>query len=157
MTEIAETTAARLELTIRTPQETFTISCLCHRSEDSSKRHIEAWFYESESPEGIPQGVHHEMELLSGPWVRPGLTPTRMHIHPNRETGKKFVCWTGSLPSIELATVVFERWAVGTIYTITTGQDFVPMVEQLNNDWDAIYSCLEKDFSIKLADTKVVE
>ena len=146
---------ARLELTIQTTQETFVLPCLCHRSENPSERNIEQEFYENGAPEGIPQGTHYEMELMQGPWDRPGMP--KLHIHPNRATGRKFVCWTGRLPNIELALVVFEHWSMGTVYTMTTGKDFVLLVTQLKNDWGAIYSRLEKDFGIKLIDTKVVE
>jgi hypothetical protein len=150
------TSCARFTLNVETPHGTLTFACLCHRTENPSERLIEQDFYETDTHSGVPQGTHHEMELLPGPWKRPGLP--RTHYHANQTNGKEFLCWTGHLPKIELAMVVFERWCLGTTYTNETGKDFVPYAQKFAHNWDLVALNMQKDFGIKLAgDVKVTE
>jgi hypothetical protein len=145
-------TCTRFEVSIKTPHEDFLIACLCHCSHHPNDRQIEEDFYETQSLAGVPQGTHHEMELMQEPWNRPGLP--KLHIHLNPITRKKFVCWSGHLHTLDAAQLIFERWAVGTIYTMLTGKDFAPVVAPIG--WDAFYSKLEELHGIKFKGTKVI-
>ncbi len=82
---------------------------------------IEKEFYEKWCPTAIPQGEHHELELLTD---FTAFYKHPLHIHKNPITGKQFMCWTGHVPTITLARKVFEMWGVGMVYTMIHGLDF---------------------------------
>lgn len=136
------------ELCVTTPKEEISFACVCHRTEDPKDRLIDQSFYEQSSPDGIPQGTHHEIELLPGSWER-----MPMHFHVNPITNRIFLCWTGHLPYIQNAVTVFERWCLGTAFSIVTGDDFLTYEKKFNGDWETVAMELEKEFDIKAGPT----
>ncbi len=70
----------------------------------------------------IPQGAHHELELLTDLSTHP--YQALIHTHWSARAGKRFVCWTGQLQTETQAISMFRIWCVGTAYTLKHGKDF---------------------------------
>jgi len=144
--------SSRFEICVATPEERISFECVCHRTDDPQDRLIDRSFYERFSPDGVPQGIHHEIELLPGSWER-----MPFHFHVNPITNRIFLCWTGHLPCVEDAVTVFERWCLGTAFSIVTGDDFLTFEKKFNGDWETIALELEKEFGIKAGSVTVVD
>lgn len=103
---------------------------IAHRTESSENRLIEPDFYRNNCQPGqVPEGVHHELELLEPHlWEDSDISvrPREGHIHIHRlpDTSRYFVCWTGSLPTLENVEALLNVWCLGTAYTVSIGEDF---------------------------------
>lgn len=113
----------RFKKRIITPIGVFDFVIIAHRTDSKEGRLIEPAFYEKNCEPGqMPEGVHHELEV-----VEPRLwehQDVRTHLHPVPGSDKHFVCWTGSLPTLEVVDTLLNVWCLGTAYTVATGQDF---------------------------------
>lgn len=127
--EIGNTMKFKTRIGCSLPEE-LVFHCLVHATTSPDARMIEPAFYKRWVPQAIPQGPHHELELLleeSSDLAAITLrhqSPPKLHIHKHPETGKSYVCWTGSLPTVDLAQELFKMWSVGTAYSLVSGKDF---------------------------------
>lgn len=101
-------------------------ACEIHRTERPEDRLVDPEFYEKYTPGGPPQGVHFEMEILD-PMQIEMVTNVSKHIRPNPHTGRHFLCWTGHIPTPEMAWSIFLTWTAGVMYTLVHKEDFVPL------------------------------
>lgn len=93
---------------------------------------IEKKFY-LDFGKNIPEGLHHEMELVEIESWRP-TNSSNLHIHQSKINGRQFVCWPKQIPSLAGAIMLFKVWCVGTIYTLETGNDFGPLFDGKNRE-----------------------
>lgn len=102
------------------PNASVWFDIIAHRSESESERLIEPNFYTANSPTVAPHGVHHELEIATPPvWEHPN--STFIHYHKVLGTDRRFICWSGSLPTLGDASKVIAVWCVGTVFTMLTG------------------------------------
>jgi len=105
------------------------------RSSSEDDRTIEPEFYVDYCADGqIPQGPHHEVEILEPAKIGGHEHEEVIHYHINRGGGQ-FVCWTGSLPSLSAVSTMLRVWCAGTAFTMATGKDFTVEFE---GDFDQI-------------------
>ena len=88
-------------------------------------RLIESAFYSQFGLVG-PTGDHHELEVLE-PSLQDHSHSKFIHIHAVPETGRRFVCYTDLIATLDVAEQILEMWCVGTAFTMYTGQDFGPV------------------------------
>ena len=113
----------KIDVVVTSPKGEYNFSCFVHLTKNEKDRFIDREFYETslrkvlewnnEHPMDkchyeIPQGGHCELELLIP--INNGIEVPNVHIHLNPQTGKNFVCWTGSLPTISSAKSMFLDW-----------------------------------------------
>lgn len=127
-----EEDARRLTVKVATPQGIRDFTCQALVTLSDQQRLLEPGFYTKEcAPGSIPQGTHYEMELLTPIWGEKvdGMT---LHYHQNPHTGRYFLCWAGSVPTLSAAKTVFKIWCLGTAFTLHSKEDFEPMVADGN-------------------------
>ncbi len=98
-----------------------------HKSDSVSEHKIEAGFYKKSSVAGTPpEGPHFEIEIITDlQAVYPEGRHEHVHIHPSEKfPGRKFVCWTQPVETLEKAIAVMNLWAAGTVYTLENGPSF---------------------------------
>jgi len=136
----------KFDITVQTPRGNYNFSGEAQLTKNAQSRFIEREFYEKNCPKGtIPQGDHHEIELLKPIIKRPATTRLHIHVHPR--TKKEYVCWTGSLPTIKAAQSLFRMWCVGTAYALTHDADFAPLYK---GDVEAFLTLMEETYLIKI-------
>ncbi|MCX6756139.1 MAG: hypothetical protein NTX85_02275 [Candidatus Nomurabacteria bacterium] len=90
-----------------------------HKSLKKEDRQIEPEFY---SKWMESNHTHYDFEIISIDGKSDLLDG--FHIHESKLNGKKFVCWSGQLPTEMHAMTTVNTWCVGTVYTLETGIDF---------------------------------
>lgn len=100
--------------------------------------------YEKNNAE-IPKGSHIELEIVSLPneceKVLKGL-----HIYNAGE--KRFVYYTGCIPTDIEAREIVRLWSLGSIYTTLVGNDFTPFFYSKDNNLPLFESFLKEEYDI---------
>jgi hypothetical protein len=125
--------------------ELFVFEVRLHFSQNSKDLKMEIQeFYQKWAK--VPQGDHYEMEILTLP---PDAEGVKLHIHPVGQG--KFICWTGQIPNLQSAQVVFKVWCLGCVYTIFQGEDFGNYLfgEKIHGDVDLFEARLREDYEMK--------
>lgn len=135
---------AKFETVVRGKNIIHTFRCDVHRTESPADRLMEVSFYEKASQPGVPQGVHYEMEIMEPTSTPYGLP---VHIHVNPASKRRFLCWTGSLPTEDSAWNLFQVWSIGTAYTLETKKDFGALMLK---DVEKFKELMAHDHNIKL-------
>ncbi len=115
-----------LKIEVVTPVTAYFFEALFHQSDSPESQVIEPEFYLKENDK-LHEGTHYEIQLVDSPvWGRVN-EEVPIHIHQNPNTGLYFVCFTGQLPSLNAAEMLFKTWCVGTAYTLEHEKDFAPI------------------------------
>ena len=88
---------------------------------------LEPEFY-NKFGKGPPQEPHFELEVLSVPKRRAG---TPMHVHTNPHTNRTFICYVLHIATLDAAVTMFTTWCLGTAYALVVGEDFVPILRDV--------------------------
>lgn len=114
----------RIKIEVKTPTGTLTFESKVHISESLEGRAIEEEYYRKwRGDKSVPKGLHHEFELVKWPAIT-----FHTHVHPT--TGKRFVCWTGDLPKIEIARNLFRMWCLLEAWGHSYGRDYGTLVQE---------------------------
>lgn len=95
-----------------------------HKAIKKEERQMEPDFYDkcNESNQ-----THYDVEIVS---IEGKVEfPKGLHIHESKLNGKKFMCWTGQLPTCIDVIKTVNTWCMGTVYTIETGIDFADLYD----------------------------
>lgn len=137
----------RFELTVSTPSGKTSFECIARHSKKPEDLLIEHDFYIQKGTNGVPNGDHYELELVTTPWLKPG--KNKLHIHQNPLSGRNFVCWPNQLRTIEEAQALFRVWCVGTAYTLFSGTDFESLFD---GNFKKFIDKMNKEHKIKIVD-----
>ncbi len=101
-----------------------------HKAKSLSELQLEQEFYTKwRTTKDFPSFPHYEVEIVDLPG---DLDKDKLHIHKSLKNQKDFMCWTCDVPSRKYARAVFTLWCIGTSYTILTGEDFAPLVKDID-------------------------
>jgi hypothetical protein len=124
-----------------TAQHTYVGTLHCNQGPDGLL--MERRFYEA--ADGVPQGPHHEIELIIMPSV--WHDNAHLHVHTRADTQKAFVCYTGTLATRAEAIELFTWWCAGTSHSILHGGQFDTLMVD-GEDSSIFLERLKKDFGI---------
>lgn len=146
MSSVEEVPTFRILVATPTGRVTFVIAA--HLAVMPVQQLIEPDFYirfsRSLSP---PRGPHYELEVLEP--VDMGQTE-HIHVHVSKKNERKFVCWSGHLPTLQHAKSVLWTWCLGTAYTMVTGENFVLVLNRVGEDAFFAETCA--DYEIDCVD-----
>ena len=110
----------KIAITVTSKNRSHRFVALVHLASSLNQFHLDPLDFYLKYGNSIPPDNHHELELLELPTE---MEHYPLHIHKSRFTGKPFVCYPQSIPSIERAKVVFTVWCVGSVSTAFEGID----------------------------------
>ncbi len=101
--------------------------CIVHQTTEATDRLIEPEFYQKFAKNGVPVGIHHEMEMIgmkaTTSWNEwPEGVP--YHVHTNPHTKRTFVCWPETISTVEQALAIFKVFCAGSMYSYKHKKDF---------------------------------
>lgn len=126
-----------------------------HQSNKTEDQQIEPNFYiEYSSDHKTHYGIHYEMEVLYT-----GLEGleffSKIHIHSSLKNSKKYICWTGYVPTESMALSIARMWCAGSIYTIESGEDFVHLFDRHGLDFidfEKMIEVLKTEYDIMVSE-----
>lgn len=122
--------STKLVRLVKTPKETLVFEATARRAESEDDLLIDLEFYRKNGE--IPPTPHYELELNTRVWVLPN--PQFTHYHQNPFTHRIFVCWTGPIPTVEVAQLVFRDWCLVAAYGVDQGKDAIQFIRE--HDFD---------------------
>ena len=136
----------KLICTIACKGAQFAIVCVAHKTQSAKSRMIGPQFYKRWcGPGTIPQGEHHELQLMKSEIVNWDVCA--VHRHHNKKTRKFFICWTGPLPTLHEAKIIFQMWCVGNVYCyLYAATDFPSMLNP--SDLESSFRAMANHYDI---------
>ena len=119
---------------VRTPKRSYTFTVEVHETADRDSRLLPESFYSTGDPPTIPEGRHHEMELIEAPAYGRVNPEVAIHVYTLPGTEKHFVCWTMPLATVEAARELFDWWCLGTVYSLEHERDFAHLLDEHADD-----------------------
>jgi len=143
------------EFVVKSREKDYRLEILFHKSNKVGDQQIEPEFYlKYSSAHKTHDGVHYEMEVL-----HTGLEGleffSKIHIHSSLKNNKKYVCWTGHVPTKSMALLITRMWCAGSIYTIEKGEDFGCLFERHGLDamsLEKMIKTLEEEYNILVSE-----
>lgn len=129
-----------------------------HKSDNERTQQIEPDFYRKYSvSHKVHEGVHYEIEIISME-IEQHANFSKVHIHTSLKNDKKYVCWTGHLPTKTQALLVAQMWCAGTIFTIENGEDFGLLFDRHKVDvmnFEKMIKLLEDEYKILVSSLNI--
>ena len=140
-----------IKVTANTRYSFYNFNFLIHVSSSPDEQRIEAKEFYLKWAGKIHDGTHHEIQIVSDSLINNVdyvKKPSKLHIHPSLKfPGEEYMCWTGHLPTIEVALKALELWCAGTIFTLENDKDFGVLFEEQGF---RLLSFLESEHGIKI-------
>ena len=145
-----------LEAIVITPlHKTFIFKFLAIKAENENELLIDSAFYLENEPKVIPTFPYFELMWQKG-GKHEGIKVPDMHLHLSkkkrggRHSNAHFLCYTGSLRSIEAVREILYLWAMGTAYKAETGEDMNYAIEECGGKDGFVEQCVIMGYTAKV-------
>lgn len=117
----------KISIVTTSKQGERTFTAKIHKATSPKDFQLDAETFYQQSGGVIPEGVHHELEII---WPdRSFFNAHKLHIH-RCGNGQLFVCYPRQIPTPQGAKDIFEIWCVGTMCTIVEKVDLNTLFSQ---------------------------